>query len=97
MHIGIPREVRALEGRVALVPEACGQLVDAEGGQGEQLHQTNYAQHYDVQELKGVRGDYVESWNVYWISAHFLTAAAQLEEMAVDWTCLLYTSDAADE
>ncbi len=64
---------------------ACGQLVDAEGGQGEQLHQTNYAQHYDVTELDGVRGDYVESWNVYWISAHFLTAAAQLEEMGVEW------------
>ena len=29
MHIGIPREVRALEGRIALVPEACAQLVDA--------------------------------------------------------------------
>ncbi len=63
----------------------CGQLVDATGGQGEQLHQTNYAQHYDVRELAGVRGDYVESWNVYWISAHFLTAAAQFEELGVDW------------
>ena len=29
MHIGIPREVRALEGRVALVPEACAQLTGA--------------------------------------------------------------------
>mgnify|MGYP000010561201 CR=1 FL=1 len=29
MHIGIPREVRALEGRIALIPEACAQLVDA--------------------------------------------------------------------
>ena len=29
MHIGIPREVRALEGRIALIPEACAQLVAA--------------------------------------------------------------------
>jgi hypothetical protein len=65
---------------------SCGQLVDATGGQGEQLHQTNYAQHYDVQDLKGVRGDYIESWNVYWISAHFLTAAAQFEELGVNWS-----------
>lgn len=29
MRIGIPREIKAMEGRVALVPEACRQLVDA--------------------------------------------------------------------
>ncbi|MCP4887766.1 MAG: hypothetical protein GY904_14250 [Planctomycetaceae bacterium] len=69
-----------------LMVVTCGQLVDPLGGQGEQLHQTNFAQHYDVQQLKGVRGDYVESWNVYWITAHFLTAAAQFEEMGIDWT-----------
>lgn len=69
-----------------LMVVSCGQLVDAQGGQGEQLHQTNYAQHYQVERLRGVRGDYVESWNVYWITAHFLTAAAQFEEMGVDWT-----------
>lgn len=27
MHIGIPREIKPLEGRIALVPEACGELV----------------------------------------------------------------------
>ena len=64
---------------------ACGQLLDPEGSQGEQMHQTNYAQHYDYTDLNGVRGDYVETWNVYWISAHFLVAAAQLDEMGVDW------------
>jgi hypothetical protein len=68
-----------------LMVVACGQLVDPMGGQGELVHQTNYSQHYDVQQLKGVRGDYVESWNMYWISAHFLTAAAWLEEMGVEW------------
>ena len=69
-----------------LMVVACGQMVDPTGSQGEQLHQTNYAQHYAVTEdLDGVRGDYVESWNVYWIAAHFLTAAAQFEEMGVEW------------
>jgi alanine dehydrogenase len=29
MHIGIPREIKTLEGRVALTPEACGDLVQA--------------------------------------------------------------------
>ena len=29
MHIGIPREIKPLEGRVALNPEACGDLVQA--------------------------------------------------------------------
>jgi hypothetical protein len=63
---------------------ACGQLIDPLGSQGEQMHQTNYAQHYDYTDLSGVRGDYVEQWNVYWISAHFLVAAAQFVEMGVD-------------
>ena len=76
---------REYQDMARLMVVACGQLVDARGGQGEQLHQTNYAQHYEVEQLGGVRGDYVESWNVYWISAHFLTAAAQFEEMGVDW------------
>lgn len=63
---------------------SCGQLLDPLGGQGEQIHQTNYAQHYDYTDLAGVRGDYIETWNVYWISAHFLVAAAQFREMGVD-------------
>jgi alanine dehydrogenase len=29
MHIGIPREIKPLEGRVALTPDACGELVRA--------------------------------------------------------------------
>lgn len=69
--------------RIMLV--ACGQLIDPLGSQGEQMHQTNYAQHYDYKDLKGVRGDYVEQWNVYWISAHFLVATSKLDAMGVDW------------
>jgi len=63
---------------------SCGQLLDPLGGQGEQIHQTNYAQHYQYTDLAGVRGDYIETWNVYWISAHFLVAAAQFREMGVN-------------
>jgi len=33
-----------------------------------------------------VRGDCVEQWNVYWISAHFRVAAAQFDQMGVDVT-----------
>ena len=70
--------------RLLTVP--CGQLTDPWGSAGEQLHQTNYAQHYqpDPDQLDGVRGDYIENWNVYWITAHFLTAATQFREMGVD-------------
>ena len=61
-------------------------MPDPYGSAREQLHQTNYAQHYpiDPDNLKGLRGDYIENWNVYWITAHFLTAAAQFKEMGVD-------------
>jgi hypothetical protein len=63
----------------------CGQLTDPRGSAGEQIHQTNYSQD-DPKfiELKGVRGDYIENWSVYWVTAHFLTAAAQFNEMGVD-------------
>lgn len=76
---------REYQDMARLMVVACGQLVDPWGSQGEQMHQTNYAQHYQVSDLQGVRGDYVESWNVYWISAHFLNAAAMFEEMGVPW------------
>ncbi|MDQ8198934.1 hypothetical protein QEH56_12280 [Pelagicoccus enzymogenes] len=69
-----------------LLTVPCGQLTDPWGSAGEQLHQTTYAQHYNAEHLHGVRGDYIESWNVYWITAHFLTAAAQFAEMGVDVT-----------
>lgn len=70
--------------RLLTVP--CGQLTDPWGSAGEQLHQTTYAQHYNAEHIVGVRGDYIENWNVYWISAHFLTAAAQFQEMGIDVT-----------
>ena len=68
---------------------SCGQLLDPYGSQGEQPHHTNYAQHgafrkqLAAQDISGVRGNYVESWTVFWITAHFLNAAAQFQELGV--------------
>ena len=68
---------------------SCGQMTDlASGLHGEQLCQTNYQQH-DSENLEVVdkmRGSYSEVWNIYWISAHFLSAAADLEKLGVRWT-----------
>ena len=50
---------------------------------------TNYAQHGAFQkqlaahDITGVRGNYAESWTVFWITAHFLNAAAQFQELGV--------------
>ncbi len=64
---------------------SCGQMIDPFGSHGEQLQQTNYTQlgtEYDVMDL---RGGYSESWTVFWITAHFLHAAATFEEMGVEF------------
>jgi len=64
---------------------SCGQLIDPSGSQGEQLNQTNYTQTGNLDDLRGMRGTYSEGWTVFWITAHFLNAAAQFDEMGVDW------------
>ncbi len=70
-----------------LMYRSCGQLIDPYGSQGEQPHHTNYAQHGDFRKqleagnIAGVRGNYVEQWTVFWITAHFLNAAAQFKEL----------------
>ncbi len=72
-----------------LMVRSCGQLIDPFGSQGEQPHHTNYAQHGDFRrqleagDITGVRGNYVEQWTVFWITAHFLNAAAQFKELGV--------------
>ncbi|UCG59276.1 MAG: hypothetical protein JSU70_07145 [Phycisphaerales bacterium] len=72
-----------------LMYRSCGQLIDPYGSQGEQPHHTNYAQHgkfrklLDANNVSGIRGNYVEEWTVFWITAHFLNAAAQFEELGV--------------
>ena len=59
----------------------CGQLIDPFGSQGEQIQQTNFAQHGDMSDVLKLRGGYSESWTVFWITAHFLNAQARMLEM----------------
>ena len=72
-----------------LMYRSCGQLIDPYGSQGEQPHHTNYGQHAKYtqrlksNDLTGLRGNYVEEWTVFWITAHFLNAAAQFKELGV--------------
>ena len=63
---------------------SCYQLTDAYGSQGEQLQQTNFAQRGDMSDVYKLRGGYAERWTVFWITAHFLNAAARFEEMGVE-------------
>ncbi|MCP5516865.1 MAG: hypothetical protein H7A45_06355 [Verrucomicrobiales bacterium] len=62
---------------------SCGQLIDPYGSQGEQPQHTNYVQGGDMTDPARFRGGYHETWTVFWITAHFLNAAAQLQEMGV--------------
>ena len=60
---------------------SCGQLLDPYGSQGEQPQQTNYAQRGEVSDVFALRGGYAETWTVFWITAHFLNAAARFQEL----------------
>ena len=59
----------------------CGQLLDFEGSQGEQIQQTNFGQRKPCDNVELLRGHYVEAWEVFWITAAFLYTASQLEQM----------------
>jgi len=67
-----------------LMFRSCGQLIDDAGSQGEQIQQTNFAQHGDMSDVARMRGGYSEGWTVFWITTHFLHAAARFHEMGVD-------------
>ena len=67
-----------------LMYRSCGQMIDPLGSQGEQLQNTNFAQRGEMTKVSRLRGGYSEDWTVFWITAHFLHAAAQFEEMGVD-------------
>jgi hypothetical protein len=70
--------------KLALVMyRSAGQLIDAQGSQGEQLQQTNYAQRGRDVEFSEMRGGYHETWTVFWITAHFLNGAARFAELGV--------------
>jgi hypothetical protein len=68
----------------AVMFRSCGQLSDPFGSTGEQIQQTQFAQRGDLTDLTRMRGGYSEDWTVFWISAHFLTAAAEFLHMGVD-------------
>lgn len=67
-----------------LMVRSCGQLMDPFGSHGEQPQHTNYAQRGQVDSAFGLRGGYAEDWTVFWLTAHFLNAAAQFAELGVE-------------
>jgi len=62
---------------------SCGQLIAPNGAHGEQIQETNFAQHGEMDDVFKLRGGYSESWTVFWITAHFLHAAAQFKALGV--------------
>ncbi len=61
---------------------SCGQLIDPYGSQGEQPYQTNYIQtNWRDKPVHERRGNYLETWTVFWITAHFLNAGAMFMEL----------------
>jgi hypothetical protein len=68
----------------AVMYRSCGQLIDPQGSQGEQIQHTNFGQYGELNDVFHLRGGYSEGWTVFWITAHFLNAAAQFEAMGVD-------------
>lgn len=80
-RMGQLREDSRLKDLALLMYRSCGQLMDAQGSQGEQPQHTNYAQRGEVNDVDALRGGYVEDWTVFWITAHFLNAAAQFLEL----------------
>jgi hypothetical protein len=63
---------------------SCDQLIDPQGSQGEQINHTNFAQQGNLDDVHQMRGTYVESWTVFWITGHFLNAAAKFAEQGVE-------------
>lgn len=68
----------------AVMYRSCYQLTDDSGSLGEQIQQTNFAQRGDMSDVRKLRGGYAERWTVFWLTAHFLNAAAQFAEMGVE-------------
>ena len=79
VHLGDER----LKKLAPVMYRSCYQLTDPFGSQGEQLQQTNFAQRGDMSDIHKLRGGYSENWTVFWITAHFLNAAARFEEIGV--------------
>ena len=67
----------------AVMYRSCFQLTDASGSLGEQIQHTNFGQRGDMSDVYRLRGGYAERWTVFWLTAHFLNAAAEFKEMGV--------------
>jgi hypothetical protein len=63
---------------------SCGQMISPEGIHGEQIQHTNFAQRGNMSDVYRLRGGYAEDWTVFWITAHFITAAAEFASMDVN-------------
>ncbi len=70
----------SLMAQTRLLTEGGVAFTDAYGSQGEQIQHTNFAQHGDMSNVYKLRGGYSETWTVFWITAHFLNAAARFVE-----------------
>lgn len=67
-----------------LMFRTCGQLIDPFGSQGEQPYHTNYIQTgWQDKPVHERRGNYLETWTVFWITAHFLQAAALFTQLGI--------------
>lgn len=64
-----------------LMYRSCGQMIDPFGSHGEQIQHTNFAQAGDLTNIYNFRGGYVEHWTVFWVTTHFLNAAARFHEI----------------
>lgn len=82
--MGVYLKDKRLKQLAPVMYRSCYQLTNPYGSQGEQLQQTNFAQHGNMSNVHKLRGGYSESWTVFWITAHFLNAAARFVEMDVD-------------
>lgn len=80
--MGMHLKDERLKQLAAVMYRSCYQLTDPYGSQGEQLQQTNFAQRGDMSDVYSLRGGYSEGWTVFWITAHFLNAAARFQEIA---------------
>ena len=80
-RMGQLKEDARLKDLALIMYRSCGQLIDPMGSQGEQPQHTNYAQRGEVEDVDTLRGGYAEDWTVFWITAHFLNAAAQFIEL----------------
>lgn len=83
-RLGIYTKRDNLKRLAEVMYRSCGQMIDQQGSQGEQLNHTNFVQGMPIKDVHQMRGTYHEDWTVYWIAAHFLTAAAKFEEIGVN-------------